>query len=171
MCEKHGYASPHTKEAETSGRQVVPSCLNLQCSAMVFKVYSQEAKEGRNWHLLDPHRDVGVQHEQKKRHSINPALKLQSASRTVLFSLIFRVKGIVQRILRGVDTKLIICTGKLEARLFFFLIFKGTPSQEEHKTVFSSLKFCKMALSNQTDFPAFFHLQKMTYRKFINSGI
>jgi hypothetical protein len=34
------------------------------------------------------------------------------------------------------------------------LNFKGTPSQEEHKTIFSSLKICKMALSNQIDFPA-----------------
>jgi hypothetical protein len=28
-----------------------------------------------------------------------------------------------------------------------------------------------MALSNQIDFPAFFHLWKMTYRNLINSGI
>ncbi len=48
---------------------------------------------------------------------------------------------------------------------------KGTPSQEEHKTSFSGLKICKMALSNQIDFPAFFSLRKMTYRNFINSGI
>ncbi len=51
------------------------------------------------------------------------------------------LKGIVQRILRGVNTKLkIICAGKLEARLFFFFNFKETPSQEEHKTVVSGLK-------------------------------
>jgi hypothetical protein len=37
------------------------------------------------------------------------------------------------------------------------LNFKGTPSQEEHKTIFSSLKICKMALSNQIDFPAVFN--------------
>jgi hypothetical protein len=43
----------------------------------------------------------------------------------------------------------------LEARLIFFLNFKGTPSPEEHKTSFSGLKICKMALSNQIDFPAF----------------
>jgi hypothetical protein len=36
---------------------------------------------------------------------------------------------------------------KLEARLIFFLNFKGTPSQEEHKTIFSSLKINKMAFS------------------------
>jgi hypothetical protein len=45
--------------------------------------------------------------------------------------------------------------GKLEARPFFFLNLKGTPSQEEHKTIFSSLKICKMDLSNQIDFLAF----------------
>jgi hypothetical protein len=54
---------------------------------------------------------------------------------------------------------------------FSVLIFKGTPSQEEQKTIFSSLKICKMALSNQFDFSAFFSLRKMTYRNFINSGI
>jgi hypothetical protein len=36
---------------------------------------------------------------------------------------------------------------KLEARPFFFLNFKETPSQEEHKTIFSGLKINKMALS------------------------
>jgi hypothetical protein len=49
----------------------------------------------------------------------------------------------------------IICAGSLEARPIFFLKFKGTPSQEEHKTIFSGLKICKMALSNQIDFPGF----------------
>ncbi len=29
--------------------------------------------------------------------------------------------------------------GKLDARLFFFLNFKGTPSQENHKTIFCGL--------------------------------
>jgi hypothetical protein len=52
---------------------------------------------------------------------------------------VVKVKGIVRRILRGVNTK-------LEARPFFFLNFKGIPSQEEHKTVFSGLKIKKMAL-------------------------
>ncbi len=66
----------------------------------------------------------------------------------------------------------IICAGKLEARLFFFLNFKGTPSQEEHKTIFSGLMICKMALSDQSDFPAIFRLQvKMTYQNFINYRI
>jgi hypothetical protein len=58
----------------------------------------------------------------------------------------------------------IIRAGKLEARPFFFLNFKGTPSQEKHKTIFSSLMICKMALSDQSDFPAIFRLLKMTYR-------
>jgi hypothetical protein len=54
--------------------------------------------------------------------------------------------------------------GELEVCPFFFWNFKGTPSQEEHKTIFSSLKIYKMALSNQNDFLAFFCLWKMTYR-------
>jgi hypothetical protein len=49
------------------------------------------------------------------------------------------VKGIVQRILRGSILGSIIRAGKLEARQFFFLNFKGTPSQEQRKTIFSSL--------------------------------
>ncbi len=82
-------------------------------------------------------------------------------------------KGIVQRILTGVDSRYyaqIIHAGKLEARPFFFLNFKRTPSQEEHKTIFSGLTICKMALSDQSDFPAIFRLHKMTYRNFTNSG-
>jgi hypothetical protein len=55
------------------------------------------------------------------------------------------------------------CDGKLEARPFFFLNFKETPSQEEHKTIFSGLKICKMALCNQIDFLAFLRLREMTY--------
>jgi hypothetical protein len=51
------------------------------------------------------------------------------------------------------------------------LNFKGRPSQKKQKTVFSGLQICKMALSNQIDFPAFFSLSKMTYHNFINSGI
>jgi hypothetical protein len=65
----------------------------------------------------------------------------------------------------------IIRASKLEACPFFFWNFKGTPSQEENKTLFSGLKICKMVFSNQIDFPAFFHLQKMTLRNFINSRI
>jgi hypothetical protein len=58
------------------------------------------------------------------------------------------LKGIGQRILRGVNTKLNkIRPRKLEARPFFFLNFKGTPSKEEHKTIFSGLKINEMALS------------------------
>jgi hypothetical protein len=48
------------------------------------------------------------------------------------------------------------------------LNFKGTPSKEEQKTIFSG---CKMALSNQIDFPEIFRLRKMTYRNLINTGI
>jgi hypothetical protein len=59
----------------------------------------------------------------------------------------------------------------MEARPFFFLNFKGTSSQEEHKTIFSGLKINEKALSDQSDFPAFFRLRKMTYWNFINSRI
>jgi hypothetical protein len=62
-------------------------------------------------------------------------------------------------------------TAKLVAWQTFVLIFKGTPSQEEHKTIFSGLKIYEMALSDQIYFQTFFHLRKMTYRNFINSGI
>jgi hypothetical protein len=51
---------------------------------------------------------------------------------------------------------------------------KGTPSQEEQKTIFrifSGLTICEMALSDKNDFPAIFRLRKMTYWNFINSGI
>jgi hypothetical protein len=43
------------------------------------------------------------------------------------------------------------------------LNFKGTPSQEEQKTIFSGLMICKMALSYQIDLPAFSSLRKMTF--------
>ncbi len=76
-------------------------------------------------------------------------------------------KGIVQQILRRVNTKLkeyvLINWGTT-----YFFYFKGTPSQEEPKTLFSGLKICKMALSNQIDFLVFFTLHKMTYHNFIN---
>jgi hypothetical protein len=52
--------------------------------------------------------------------------------------------------------------GKLEACPFFFLNFKGTPSQEEHKTVFSGLKINKMALSGQSDATALFSAVRYT---------
>jgi hypothetical protein len=51
------------------------------------------------------------------------------------------------------------------------LNFKGTPSQEEHKTIFSSLKIYGVVLSDQIDFAAFFCLRKMTYQNIINSRI
>jgi hypothetical protein len=41
---------------------------------------------------------------------------------------------------RGRDQSHLICGGKLEAHPFLFLHFKETPSQEEHKTIFSDLK-------------------------------
>jgi hypothetical protein len=47
---------------------------------------------------------------------------------------------------------------------FFFLNFKGTRVQEENKTILSSLKIFKKALSNQIDFLAFFHLWNTTIR-------
>jgi hypothetical protein len=50
----------------------------------------------------------------------------------------------------------------MEIKNFPVRFFKGTPSQEEQKTIFSGLNICKMALSNQIDFPAFFSLRKMT---------
>jgi hypothetical protein len=59
----------------------------------------------------------------------------------------------------------------MEACPFFLLNLKGTPSQEEHKTIFSGLKITKMALSDSSDFLTFFRLRKMTHQNFINSGI
>jgi hypothetical protein len=46
--------------------------------------------------------------------------------------------------------------GKLEAPPFFFSNFKGTQSQEEHKTNFIGLKISKMALSGLNDATALF---------------
>jgi hypothetical protein len=43
------------------------------------------------------------------------------------------------------------------------LNFNETPSQEDHKTIFSGLEIKEMALSDQIDFPAFFCLRKMIY--------
>jgi hypothetical protein len=57
---------------------------------------------------------------------------------------------------RGQYYAQIIRAGKLEPRLFFFSNFKGTPSQKEHKTIFSGFKISKMALSGQSDTPALF---------------
>ncbi len=48
--------------------------------------------------------------------------------------------------------------GKLDARPFLILNFKGTLSQEENKTIFSSLKINEMALSDQIDFSGIFDL-------------
>ncbi len=56
----------------------------------------------------------------------------------------------------------IIRAGKLEAHPFFFSNFKETPSQNEHKTIFSGLKISKMALSGQSDAIAFFSAVRHT---------
>jgi hypothetical protein len=53
----------------------------------------------------------------------------------------------------------------------FIFKFKGKPSQEEHNTIFGSLKINAMALSDQIDFLPLLHLHKMTYWNFINSVI
>jgi hypothetical protein len=45
---------------------------------------------------------------------------------------------------------------------FFFSNFKGTPSQKEHKTIFSGLKISKMALSGQSDTTALFSAVRYT---------
>jgi hypothetical protein len=47
---------------------------------------------------------------------------------------------------RGQYQAQIIRPRKLEAQPFFVLNFKGTPFQEEHKTIFRGLKIYKMAL-------------------------
>jgi hypothetical protein len=79
-------------------------------------------------------------------------------------------KGIVQRILSRVESRLIrsMLVNWRSARFHFWIL--GTPSQEEHKTIFSGLKIYEIALSDQIDFPAFFRLRKMTHRNLINSG-
>jgi hypothetical protein len=66
-----------------------------------------------------------------------------------------RVKGTVQKTLRGVETRLI---RSVLSRPFLFLNFKVTPSQEEYETIFSGLKINVMALSDQIDFLAFLRL-------------
>jgi hypothetical protein len=48
-------------------------------------------------------------------------------------------KGIFRRILRKINEAQIIRAGKLAASQFFFLNFKGTPSQVQHKTIFSGI--------------------------------
>ncbi len=52
--------------------------------------------------------------------------------------LILMLKGIAHQILRGVNIKLkksVLVNWR--PAFFFFLNFKGSPSQEEHKTIFS----------------------------------
>ncbi len=62
------------------------------------------------------------------------------------------LKGIVQQILTGVESgsKDRYCY-KLEVRQIFTLNFKGTPSREEQKTIFSGWKITYMALPGQID--------------------
>ncbi len=57
---------------------------------------------------------------------------------------------------RGLYYAQIVRSGKLEACPFFFSNFKGSPSQEKHKTNFSDLKISKMALPGQSDATALF---------------
>ncbi len=71
----------------------------------------------------------------------------------------------------------IIRAGKLEARPFFFSNFKGTRSQEEHKTNFSGLKISKMGLSGKSDAMALFSAVRYTlcdtyidFLQSVNSG-
>jgi hypothetical protein len=61
--------------------------------------------------------------------------------------------------------------------MLFFSNFKGTPSQKEHKTIFSSLKKGKMALSGQSDATALFSAVRYTlcdtyidFPQSVNSG-
>jgi hypothetical protein len=63
---------------------------------------------------------------------------------------------------RGQYYAQIIRSGKLEARLFFFSNFKGTPSQKEHKIIFSSLMINKMALSEKSDATVLFSAVRYT---------
>jgi hypothetical protein len=63
---------------------------------------------------------------------------------------------------RGLYYAKIIRAGKLEARLFLFSNFKGTPSQEEHKINFRGLKISKMALSELSDATALFSAVRYT---------
>jgi hypothetical protein len=78
-------------------------------------------------------------------------------------------KGIVQQILTGVNKLKKYALVNWRPGHFSFWNFKGTLSQEKQKTIFSGLKICRMALSNQINFSSFFSLHKMTYRSFINS--
>jgi hypothetical protein len=117
---------------------------------------------------------------QKHKHCLGTKWSEKQVFNTIFCCLLYQlfreqlsrrhVKGIVQQILRGVKTRLIQSV-LLNWRPipFFFLNFEGTPSQEEHKTIFSSLKINEMALSDKIDVPAFLHLCEMTYQ--INSGI
>jgi hypothetical protein len=58
----------------------------------------------------------------------------------------------------------LIHAGELEAHPFFFLNFKGIPSQQKHKTIVSGLKIYDMALSDQNNILGFFQLRKINYQ-------
>jgi hypothetical protein len=65
-----------------------------------------------------------------------------------------KLVGIVQRILRGVGT------AKLETPQIFILNFEGTPSQEEHKTIYSGLSEINLL-----------YLAKLTVRCFLKGTL
>jgi hypothetical protein len=96
-------------------------------------------------------------------------------------------KGIVEQILRGIETRLIwsVLVNWRPANFYFWIL--KTPSQEELKIIFSGLNINVMALSDQIDFPAFFisvrwlttircslctvrHITPLSFRKWL-SGI
>ncbi len=82
------------------------------------------------------------------------------------------LKGIVQRILRRVETRLIRSMLVNWRPVHFFKFkFKGTQSQKEHETIFSHLKSYKMALSDQIDFLAIIGLRKMSSQNFVSYRI
>jgi hypothetical protein len=55
----------------------------------------------------------------------------------------------------------------LEAQPFFFLNCKGTPSQEDHETIFSGLRITNMALSGQIDSPVVFRSSEIEVAEFL----
>jgi hypothetical protein len=62
-----------------------------------------------------------------------------------------------------------ICTGKLEARLFFLFHFKGPSSQDQQKTIRRRLITFKVTLTGQSHFMRIFVLRKVTLRDYTNS--
>jgi hypothetical protein len=71
------------------------------------------------------------------------------------------IKGIIQRIVMGVKTKLkrsVLVNWRLTS-FYSILNFKATPSKEELKTIFRVLRITKMALSGQSDSGGFLSLR------------